>query len=101
MASPGGGRTGVSHVLCSTCPAGEQICVFAFELIPWDPVGHLHPPVVRIHMQPHWLIEVKERMPGSIYWSVHGVYAPFNNKIQGKLQGKSIPVSKTLAIILS
>lgn len=82
------------------CPAGEQVCVFGFELIPWDAVGHLHPPIVRIHMQPHRLIEVKEGMLGSIGWSVHGVYAPFNNGIQGKLQGKSIPVNKTLAIIL-
>lgn len=30
------------------------------ELIPWNAVGHLHPSVARVHMQPHGLIKVKE-----------------------------------------
>lgn len=70
---------GLCHI---PCPAGEQTCIFGLELIPRDAVSHLHPAVVRIHAEPHRLVEIKERLLGSVSWSVHGIYAPFNNRIQ-------------------
>ena len=82
-------------------PAGEQAGVFGLELIPWDAVGQLHPSVVRVHMQPHGLVEVKERMLGCVAWSVHGFLLHFVVRFGVKLQGKSMPGSRTPAIILS
>ena len=81
--------------------AGEQAGVFGLELIPWDAVGQLHPSVVRVHMQPHGLVEVKERMLGSVGWSVHGFLLHFVVGFGVKLQGKSMSGSRTPAIILS
>ena len=78
-----GHAQGLRHISCST---GKQVCVFGLELIPWDAVGHLYPPIVRVHMQPHRLVEVKERMLDSVAWSIHCIYFPFNDIIQGELQ---------------
>lgn len=82
-------------------PAGEQASVFGLELVPWDAVGHLHPSVVRVHMQPHGLVEVKERMLGSVGWSVHGFLLHSVVGFGVKLQGKSMPGCRTPVVILS
>lgn len=82
-------------------PAGKQASVFGLELIPWDAVGHLHPSVVRVHMQSHGLVEVKEGMLGCVAWSVHGFLLHSAVGFGVKLQEKSMPGSRTPAIILS
>lgn len=74
--------------------------VFGLELIPWDAVVYLHPSVVRVHMQPHGLVEVKKGMLGCVAWSVHGLLLHSAIGFGVKLQGKSMPGNRTPAIIL-